>query len=346
MSEINPGPLLARVVAQAMGLPLGEAEIVLRQPKTIQSNRLYDVWADGHHLIAKEFLKPDEWDTAPAREYSALQRVAALDIAPQPLFYDAALGPIVVYEYLEGEMWDRQAPAVGALVKLAQLWARLHALPAEGLWVARGSEQSPAELVDRFRRGFTEMTEWYAHRFPAGTRGTQHCLEILERRLPLIEEFESHEPVLCFCRSDARFANVITRPDGRLGMVDWEDSGLRDPALDLADLVTAADQEDLVDWAGWQPFLAEYLSQRGQQDPGLAARLHLYLAYFPLFWLLILMQHGIRHAEAGALAGWSINGLPANLRLRRYLARAAAWPNLEFVRELTAFADIVFFPDP
>jgi thiamine kinase-like enzyme len=28
-----------------------------------------------------------------------------------------------------------------------------------------------------------------------------------------------------FCRADPRFANVITRPDGRLAMVDWEDSG-------------------------------------------------------------------------------------------------------------------------
>jgi aminoglycoside phosphotransferase (APT) family kinase protein len=320
-------------------------EIALRSSLTHQSNLLYDVWVDGRHLIAKEFLKPDELDTAPAREFHALQRVAALDIAPQPVFYDPELGPVVLYEYLEGEMWDRRTPVADDLVKLAQLWTTLHALPTEGLWVAHGSDQSPAEIVARFRRGFTEIAEWYARRFPPGVRGARLCLEILESRLPLIKEFEQHRPVVCFCRSDARFANVIARPDGRLGMVDWEDSGLRDPARDLTDLVTAADQEDLVDWAGWQPFLAEYLSQRKQQDPGLEARLHLYLAVFPLFWLLILMQAGVRQAEAGTLAGWSINGLPANLRLRRYLARAAAWPKLDFETELADFEDIMFFPD-
>jgi len=59
----------------------------------------------------------------------------------------------------------------------------------------------------------------------------------------------------CFCRSDARFANVIARPDGRVGLVDWEDSGLRDPARELADLLHHPNQEDLIDAEGWQPFL-------------------------------------------------------------------------------------------
>lgn len=344
MSEDNSRTLLERMVALATGFPPSKTRIALRQPLTIQSNRLYDVWVEGRHLIAKEFLKPDELDTAPTREFSALQRVAALDIAPQPVFYDAALGPVVVYEYLEGEMWDRRVPAGDDLVKLAQLWIRLHALPTEGLWIAHGSEQSPAEIVARFRRGFTGMVEWYTHHFPAGAQAARLCLEILERRLHLVEKFEQHRPVLCFCRSDARFANVIARPDGRLGMVDWEDSGLRDPARDLADLVTHANQEDLMDWAGWQPFLTEYLFQRSRHDPGLEERLHLYLAYFPLFWLLICIQSGIRRAEAGTISGWTINDLPANLRLRRYLARAAAWPKLEFKDELATFADVRFFP--
>jgi hypothetical protein len=49
----------------------------------------------------------------------------------------------------------------------------------------------------------------------------------LENALPLIPEVA---PV-CFCRSDARFANVIARRDGRVGLVDWEDSACATPPL-------------------------------------------------------------------------------------------------------------------
>jgi len=50
-------------------------------------------------------------------------------------------------------------------------------------------------------------------------------LEALDRSLINARRFVSTDKPLCFCRSDARFANVIARPDGRLGLVDWEDSG-------------------------------------------------------------------------------------------------------------------------
>src|SRR5690606_21699890 len=75
-----------------------DAEIVLRAPEVHQSNELFDVWADGRHLIAKQYLKEDEWETAPAREFASLQLLQPLDIAPMPLFYDAAIGPVVIYE--------------------------------------------------------------------------------------------------------------------------------------------------------------------------------------------------------------------------------------------------------
>ncbi len=93
-----------------------------------QANHLYDVWADGRHLIAKEYLSDVELD-APVNEYRALRLVESMDIAPQPLFFDRSVGPVVVYRYLEGAMWDRRVPAAAALAALADLWVALHALP-------------------------------------------------------------------------------------------------------------------------------------------------------------------------------------------------------------------------
>jgi len=65
---------------------------------------------------------------------------------------------------------------------------------------------------------------------------------------------------------------------------------------------------------------------------------------FPIFWLSVIMNQGRHLAGSGELAGWLINGLPPNERLRRYLARAQAWPSLDFTRELEALHDLEFFP--
>jgi hypothetical protein len=72
-------------------------------------------------------------------------------------------------------------------------------------------------------------------------------------------------------------------------------------------------------------------------------RLHLYLAVFPLFWLSILVKSGMKLAAQGRIAGWMVNGLPVNERLRRYLARALAWPEMDFAGALNDLGDIQFF---
>jgi hypothetical protein len=120
---------------------------------------------------------------------------------------------------------------------------------------------------------------------------------------------------------------------------------LRDPARDVADLLTGPNQEDLLDPDEWRPFLQTYFAGRQTIDPALADRVHLYLALFPIFWLALLLNMGIDRAQAESVAGWEINGLPANLRLRRYLARALARPSSHFEPQLDTLAQGTFFPD-
>jgi hypothetical protein len=115
----------------------------------------------------------------------------------------------------------------------------------------------------------------------------------LRYALPLIPDVAP----LRFCRSDPRFANVIARPHGRVGLVDWEDSGLRDPAPELADLLHHPNQEDLLGPEGWQPFLDRYLPTC-RDDPGFGEWLRGYLALFPVFWLGVLLAEGLRRAES------------------------------------------------
>src|SRR5207249_6852560 len=129
------------------------------------------------------------------------------------------------------------------------------------------------------------------------------CLEALERSLAAARRLIPRQTPLCFCRSDARFANVIARTDGRLGLVDWEDSGLRDPAREVADLLMHPNQEDLLDWNAWQPFVSVYIESR-RDDPDFEQRLQACLAIFPVFWLGILLSIGMRRFAEDTVGNW------------------------------------------
>ena len=99
----------------------------------------------------------------------------------------------------------------------------------------------------------------------------------------------------------------------------------KDADTEFVLLVPATPVEDLLDWQGWQPFLSVYMSGR-RDDPDFEVRLQAYLALFPVFWLGILLADAMRRTAAGELEIWMINEMEPNTRLRRYLARAQAWP--------------------
>ena len=338
---------LEAALAEAIGSPASSMSVSIRPSLNSQSNHLWDVWVGKRHLIAREFLKPAEYQDAPVREYRALNMLAPMDIAPQPVLFRPlaeTVGPIVVYEFMEGEMWDRYRPTAAELCQLAEVWLGMNALPTADLWMSRGYERRFGEIEAGFRAAFRDHGTWAGEEFPTGRRAAELCLALLDSRHTVIRELGERNPPLCFCRSDPRFANVIRRPDGRLGLVDWEDSGLRDPARDLADIIHHANQEDLLSRDEREAFLQPYVAVRGRSDTDVLHRTHLYLALFPIFWLAVLMRDGLRRVGTERLSGWEVNGLPANRRLRRYLARGLAWPEMDFSGKLGELAGLEFFP--
>ena len=62
-------------------------------------------------------------------------------------------------------------------------------------------------------------------------------------------------------------------------------------------------------------------------------------------WLAVLAREGMRLAAASQLAGWHVHGLPANQKLRRYLARSLAWPEVDSLAPMETIGEVVFFPD-
>ncbi|MBI4771826.1 MAG: aminoglycoside phosphotransferase family protein [Chloroflexi bacterium] len=337
---------LEAVLARATGQP--PSALRLRPSLDHQSNRLYEAWAGDRRLIVKEFLKPDELHDAPLREFRALELLAPLDIAPRPIHFQPAappLGPLVIYEYVEGEMWDRRPPTPGGLAALANVWLKMHAAAPPGeLWPSRGHGRLFGGVVEALRARLEGYAAWVEAGFPPGRRAAELCLGLLRPFSAVAAQVAGLPAQLAFCRADPRFANVIACADGRLRLVDWEDSGLRDPALDLADLLSHPNQEDLLAPAEWEAFLAPYFAAREPVDPGLRRRMRLYLRLFPVFYLSTLLGHGVERARAGTLAGWQANEMPPNRRLRRYLARALAWPEQDFTAELERLEEVRFFP--
>jgi Ser/Thr protein kinase RdoA (MazF antagonist) len=324
-----------------------DIRITIRTPLEHQSNHLYDLWVNDTHFILKEYLKQEEWAEAPLREYQALDLAAGLDIAPRPVTMMDAIGvygPMVIYEYLEGTMWDRGRPAPAELEKLADIWLRMNSIKSDDLWLSRGSDEDLLAIFARIRDRYVQYSVWAQTNFPVAMPAAQDCLELTDARRAVVELLTSLAPVMCFCRADPRFANVITRPDGRLAMVDWEDSGLRDPARDVADLMTHSNQEDLLTSAEWQSFLEPYLAARGAVDPEIVLRSQLYLAIFPLFYLAVLVGHGMERWQSGRLDGWRINTMAPNVRLGRLLARAKAWPAEPTSEHFAAHSATAFFP--
>jgi Ser/Thr protein kinase RdoA (MazF antagonist) len=343
---------LVEIVARLGGYVPSDLLVEVRTPLEHQSNRLYDAWIGRRHLLVKEYLKQEEYSTAPLMEHRALEMLAPFDIAPQPigveLGHSQEVGPIVVYEYLDGEMWGRRKPSDDELAALADVWLTVDSLSSQGAWAARGTNRSASERFARFSDRLRAFRAWTEAAFPDGTEAALLCLDVLDRRWPEARELDACTDQAMrrsFGPADTRFANVIRRPDGRIGLVDWEDCGLGDPARDVVGLLSHPDQEDLLSPREWQAFLEPYLAAMTPKDPLLPRRIELYGAIDPVFWLsLLTFQEGLRRAESGELGGWMINGLPANVRLRRYLARALAWPVHDFSSHLAELSDLRFFP--
>src|SRR5262249_11985097 len=132
----------------------------------------------------------------------------------------------------------------------------------EDLWLSRGMERTGEEIAMQFATSFQMYAEWTEVNFPQGHRAASYLQKLIEQRLGLVDKLFGMKAVSCFSRADPRFANVIGRPEQRLGMIDWEDSGLRDVARDVADILVHPNQEDLLSWNEWQAFLEPYFAER------------------------------------------------------------------------------------
>jgi hypothetical protein len=108
--------------------------------------------------------------------------------------------------------------------------------------------------------------------------------------------------------------------------------------------MTHSNQEDLLTRGEWKSFLDLYFAARSVVDPEIALRSQLYLANFPLFYLAVLLGHGMELWQTRRLDGWRINTMAPNIRLQRLLARARAWPAEPTADGFDELGAATFFP--
>lgn len=156
MSEVER---LKDMVAQIADKNAQDIQVSLWKPIDMQFNCVYSIHFDDVHWIAKVFLAPDEFDDAPRREFAAMRLLAPYDIAPQAIHYekhDDNQKPFVIYEYMEGTMWNRNSPTAFELNQLASLWLQMNSTPVEDLWLSRGMERTGEQIAEQFAIRFQD----------------------------------------------------------------------------------------------------------------------------------------------------------------------------------------------
>ena len=338
--------IIRKRVQEISGVALSDISIKERKRLDYQNNNLYDVKFGDNHWIAKEFVKEDEFLDSPKREFDALKLLSNYDVAPQPIDfmpYPDYERPVVIYEYMVGEMWNRRKPSPDELKTLAETWLLTHQATKGGLWMSRYGDEPLSELIKRQKWFFNIYLEWAEQNHPQGIPHVNQILPLYETHQPIFEQMTDANPTFLYSRSDPRFANIIARPDGRIGFVDWEDSGLRIPARTIADLVNHANQEDLLTDDEWQIFLDIYCENYPVKSDDMRQLIGWYRLTTAMTWFAGLLHFGVRRANQGTLENWHINGMPANQRLRRYLARVLSWGNDDFEAQLATVEGVTFF---
>lgn len=201
----------------------------------------HDVFAidDEPSLVVKVFGAFNR--TEPEREWGALVSLAGSGIAPRPVHLDRGERPVVVMERVGGlslaadALDAAHAAAIGSSHRLVHATSREppHEAPLSGLRATRaalgqerddslGQESDPANVVEQAWRA---AQGWFA--------------DVELDRLVSPER-------LRFCRGDPNLSNYLWTDEG-LVLIDWENSGHNDPALELADMAEHASTRVLSD---------------------------------------------------------------------------------------------------
>ena len=240
------------------------------------NNLLYRATSEDVDVAVKVTLR-DERNRA-EREFLALTALQQLELrlAPAPVWleqerYDY---PVVVQEWLTGEVMRAPPETDAAWERLLNLYAAVHTLTPEtlDLPIRTGvfAATSPAEAKQLALRQAHLIPE---HAWPDGLREVLGALEAT------FAPDTKDERV--FCHVDGNVGNFIECSD-ELYAVDWEGSGWSDPAFELANFMTHPAYLN-VPRSRWHWVINTYT--RLSQNETVGERTAVYYPYLVVFWV-------------------------------------------------------------
>lgn len=192
-----------------------------------------------------------------AVEYEVLSSLAALGVAPKPVYYDDEKKGLVTQfvEQDRGEV-DLLEPATRKSV-----FALLHAIEDSKIVIDRSFEpyKQTMHLV-------AQTDEKYEHEFE------QRFGSVLKR----IDQYLAKNPKKTLCHLDLHHKNILRGPNQFL-LVDWEYAMMSHPFLVLASMASIERWND----AQMEQMLADYMGAYTKDDSDL---LYLYRIAIDLFW--------------------------------------------------------------
>lgn len=254
----------------------------LVRPVASGNNRLFRVTRDVDDWAVK-FTIRDDRDRA-RREFNALTLLdrTGPGLAPRPVHleldrYDLS---VVVQNWIDGTpLWSPPADDATWL-QILRAYRRLHSLPSpDGApW---GAAHGPL-LIPTTPEEIVSGTQAFAEQIPP-TGQSARLSELLQtlRGLKWLELPETR----CWAHGDTNIRNLILTPDG-IKLVDWEYSGVTDPAHEIAKLMSHSNSASAGE-PRWAWVAAQYASM--SDEPDMLTRIRLFYALRLAGWCVRLL---------------------------------------------------------
>jgi len=217
-------------------------------------NRVYRLRSKEHtslDWVVKQFVQVPVnpmFPILPAAEYAALQFLQERECAPKPVAFiaDSAIGSLLIYEYVQGVMWN------GDLEAAARVLAQVHRIPIDAFAI-KAFRKLPMDAL-----GLQQHAEGMLQRHPSALSDSVRELRPSVSRQSV---YPNRRGVLV--HTDCGPGNMVSSPTG-LRLIDWQCPGIGDGLQDVVTFLSPAMQVlygyPVLTAAQEQQFLSAYFS--------------------------------------------------------------------------------------
>lgn len=284
----NPNDEVLTYLKSAPAGVFGGQRIELLDHWAGSTNLLWRVDCRGQEAVLKFYL--DAGQVRSRREFDGQTLLSPYGLAPQPLWLDripeTLPRSVLVYRWVEGEPFD--AGDEDQWLAMAGALAQVHAAPVDGVHRFSPHPVNLAFFWSVLGPSLPPLQNWLASRRLVrltGLLGRLHGRgqQIVNEALPLWDQ----APVAV--HGDLRLENVLDS-FGAPVLLDWEQFGLGDPALEVARFLHEQRH------AAPAPLLEEWLDAYldGSEDETIDLRIAFYQQLLPLQDAAYLLSGGMK----------------------------------------------------